>query len=712
MSGIAGFYELARPAEFGLIERMTKIMAHRGPDGDDHWQNNRVALGHCSLITTPEAQHETLPLHSAPCGLTLTCDARLDNRDELLAQLTDELERLQVLAEPLKAENVGDGALILAAYMRWGEGCAEQLLGDFAFAIWDENKQRLFCARDHVGVKPFYYHHAAGEHFVFASEIKAIFQMPQVSRARNEKRIAEYLLFAFSDHESTFYSQVRRLPAAHTLTVSRSEFRLQRYWNLSETPMQHGLSDAEADARFREILYEAVRCRLRGRAGEVGGFLSGGLDSSSLMCVAREVKREQTLAGEQSEPLPVFSTIYDEVPECDERQWINNVLDMGGLKPNWIKGESRSALMDLEEIQWFVDEPLLAPNLCSGWAQYQRASEQGVRVLLDGHGGDEVIGSGYNRLNELARAKQWKTLWRELRLLERNGFWGDDGVSANAMMRLYLAALWTPARLTRRVVAAIARRLNRNEKRHASAQNVGSAIDTKIAEGDEIINADFARRIDAASLHEAWEREQPRPNCGDRETNERVLATALQTMALETLDKAAAASGVEARYPLWDKRLVEFCLALPAQHRLRDGWSRLIIRRALENVLPPEVQWRTSKNNFMGELRRGLRVYETKRLRALAHDESSLLKDYVDKAKLNSFIEKTLGDEPHKTCHAHDVLRAACFQAWLLKTETETDDENRKQSYHKNNQPAVREGDSLDEISTLKLAKNVFSEHR
>ena len=341
MSGIAGFYPMAGQFDPSLIERMTKIMAHRGPDGDQCWQNNAIALGHCSLVTTPEAQWETLPLHSAACGLTLTCDARLDNRAELLVQLPDELERLQVLAEPLKLETIGDGALILAAYLCWGENCAAQLLGDFAFAIWDENKQHLFCARDHAGVKPFYYYHAPGERFVFGSEIKAIFQVDEVPRERSEKRIAEYLIFAFADHQSTFYTHVLRLPAAHTLTVSRTEFQLQRYWNLYDVPMQNNLSDVECDARFREILFEAVRCRMRGRKGEVGGFLSGGLDSSALMCVAREVQREQTPDGETPALLPVFSTIYDEVRECDEREWMQYVLDMDGLQPNWIQGEER-----------------------------------------------------------------------------------------------------------------------------------------------------------------------------------------------------------------------------------------------------------------------------------------------------------------------------------------------------------------------------------
>ena len=244
MSGIAGLYQITGQLDSSLIERMASIMAHRGPDGIAHWQNEAsnhgIALGHCSLITTPEAENETLPLHSAACGLTLTCDARLDNRAELIAELSDELQRLQVLAEPpqvlaapLQDEIVGDGALILASYLRWGEDCAAHLLGDFAFALWDENQQRLFCARDHVGAKPFYYHHAPGALFAFGSEIKAIFELPDVPRARSEKRIAEYLIFAFADYENTFYEEIMRLPAAHTLTVSRDAFKVQRYWGFA-----------------------------------------------------------------------------------------------------------------------------------------------------------------------------------------------------------------------------------------------------------------------------------------------------------------------------------------------------------------------------------------------------------------------------------------------------------------------------------------------
>ena len=306
-------------------------------------------------------------------------------------------------------------------------------------------------------------------------------------------------------------------------------------------------------------------------------------------------------------------------------------------------------------------------------------------MLLDGHGGDETIGYGYNRLNELAGAGQWKTLWHELRLLERNGFGGDDSVSSLNTMRLYLWALWPPARMARRMAAGIARRLNRRAQ-HQN-QNIGhNEVEAEI-DKEALIDAKFAQRIDTAHLREAWQSQQPRANCGDREINERVLADALQPLALETLDKAAAANGTEARYPLWDKRLVEFCLSLPAEQKLRDGWSRLIIRRALEGVLPQEVQWRTSKNNFAEELRRGLRVYEKARLEALVVEETLPVKSYVNKTNLASFIEKTLGDAPHNECHAHEVLRAVCLQVWLLQTEHRTlngvSDSNNKKNQQK-----------------------------
>ena len=205
MSAIVGMlFADGRPVDPGDLERMTAPLAHRGPDGKGTWLGGRVGLGHLLLTTTPESQNERLPLERD--GLTITADARLDNRDELLRALDI-------------SPAAPDGELILAAYGRWGEACPARLLGDFAFAVWDTRRRILFAARDHFGVKPLYYFCSPGV-FAFASELKALLPVPFVPRRLDEERVADYLLSLGEDTESTFYRDIRRLPPAHTITAT------------------------------------------------------------------------------------------------------------------------------------------------------------------------------------------------------------------------------------------------------------------------------------------------------------------------------------------------------------------------------------------------------------------------------------------------------------------------------------------------------------
>ncbi len=166
MSGIVGIYYInGRPVEGETLGRMVDILAHRGPDGADIWCEGNIGLGHRMLWTTPESLMEKQPLVDRTGNLVLTADARIDNRGELISAL-------RLNDSPV--EKITDSALILAAYAEWGNQCPEKLIGDFAFAIWDKRKQVLFCARDHMGVKPFYYYYEPGKFFAFASEIKGL----------------------------------------------------------------------------------------------------------------------------------------------------------------------------------------------------------------------------------------------------------------------------------------------------------------------------------------------------------------------------------------------------------------------------------------------------------------------------------------------------------------------------------------------------------
>ena len=231
---------------------MVVILAHRGLDGTGVWNNGSIGLGHRMLWTTPESLQEKLPLVSQTGDLVLTADARVDNRDELISRLglTDH-----------RSGEIADSQLILAAYEKWGEDCAEKLLGDFAFAIWDARRQEVFCARDPMGVKPFYYYHS-GRIFVFASEIKAVLCLQDVPRKLNEVKVADFLVPIFNDQINTYYQDVFRLPPAHSMTVSGGGVRTRSYWSLDPTRELHLGSDEEYVEAFRELLQRqyAVVC--------------------------------------------------------------------------------------------------------------------------------------------------------------------------------------------------------------------------------------------------------------------------------------------------------------------------------------------------------------------------------------------------------------------------------------------------------------------
>jgi asparagine synthase (glutamine-hydrolysing) len=295
MSGICGLFNLddAQVADADL-RAMTAMLNRRGPEGTGRWRDRQVGLGHTLLATTPELLFEKQPFTHEETGCTITADVRLDNRSELATALS--------LRRPL--ESTGDAELILMAYLEWGADCVERLLGDFAFSIWDPRHQALFCARDHFGMRPLYYHHLQGRHFVFASDARAILVLPQVPYRINEGRVADFLVPALEwyDYTSTFFEDVFRLPPGHRATVTPSGLDVAEYWHPQPGPELGSMSDDDYRQGFVEVFTEAVKARLRAPTGTVGSTLSGGMDSGSVVAIAKEI-----LKTRGDGPLPTYS---------------------------------------------------------------------------------------------------------------------------------------------------------------------------------------------------------------------------------------------------------------------------------------------------------------------------------------------------------------------------------------------------------------------
>ncbi|NTV62880.1 MAG: lasso peptide isopeptide bond-forming cyclase [Oscillochloris sp.] len=630
MSAIVGIYNRdARPVQGADLATMLVALAHRGPDRSAQWRSGPIGLGHGMLHTTPESLHEQLPLVSRDGSLVISADARIDNRAELIANLG--------LGDRSAS---ADSELILAAYARWGTDCPRRLLGDFSFAIWDARQQRLFCARDHLGAKPFYYTYSS-QWLAFGSEIKALLALPTVSSAVDEVAIAYYLEGAFEEPTRTFFRDIVRLPAAHTLIISRESVQTQRYWAPDATHELRLGSDAEYAEGFREAFREAVRCRLRS-AFPIGCTLSGGLDSSSVACVARDLLRQDGRAN-----LHTFSAIFPDLPardlhKVDEQRYIEAVLQTGGFQPHYTYGDRLSPLHEAERIMRHLDMAITSPNAYITWEIYRTAQQQQVRVMLDGCEGDITVSHGFEYLAELLWRGRWPTLSRELTALARES---ASGYTPRRFLWEYGARPLIPETLF--------------EGYHALRRRLGAASAPASA-----ISPGFARRVEISRRIRSQQRQSYRLFPTARELHRQDIDAVILPNVAETADKIGAAFQIESRHPFFDKRLVEFCLSLPADQKLHQGWTRAIMRHGMAGILPHDVQWRRHKSTFSPNLWRKLLEHERPQIDTIIHNPDDPIARYVDFPQLQRSYQRYTAQTSQPSDN-RNVYQATLLSLWL-----------------------------------------------
>jgi asparagine synthase (glutamine-hydrolysing) len=648
---------------------MLNILTHRGPDATGTWIDGNIGLGHRLLWTTPESLLEQQPLKSQTGELVLTADARIDNRDELIA-------RLNLSIYP--AEKITDADLILAAYEAWGEGCAEKLLGDFAVVIWDNRQQQLFCVRDHFGVKPFYYYYQPGKAFVFASEIKAILGLAEVPLRLNEVRIADYLGGMMEDKSLTSYQDILRLPPAHTLTMSAAKgLQMRRYWQLDPTRELKLNSNQEYAEAFREIFTEAVRCRLRS-AFPVGCHLSGGLDSSSIACTAR-----QLIAQNPHAQLHTFSNTFDRVPECNEDSFQQAVIAEGGLIPHAIEADRLGPLSEWEEVFRYEDEAFIGPNGFLVWQLNRATQEAGIRISLDGFDGDTTVSHGSLRFAELARSGDWKEFATEAKAISQHFDTSPSILLAHYGLP-YLQELARQGKWLKWAKSsyAIARSFRVSFPHLAFHHGLKPSIPKwgkriwhslrgnkqPLPGVNSLINSTFAARIGFEERRQILNPPRSSPR-SVREEQYQSLNSGLFTYTLELSDRSAAAFSIESRHPFMDKRLIEFCLALPSEQKLHQGWSRMVLRRAMAGILPPQVQWRGGKTDMTPSFLYGMLQLNRDLLEELVSpNEMGTIKPYVNPEVLQSSYKHCVSNSKPHDRHIMTVWRAVTLALWLRYT--------------------------------------------
>lgn len=601
MSGIAGIIRFdGAPVEPGLVEKMTAAMAHRGPDGIHHWVKGSVAIGQCMLRTTPESLEERQPLGNEDESLVLVMDGRVDNWEEL---------RRELLGRGAVLRGQSDAELVLGAYQLWGEDSPRHLLGDFAFAVWDDRRQRLFCARDHFGVKPFYYFRSK-QLLAFASEEEAFFGLPGVTGSPNEDRIAYLLVPSFEgfDFNVSWLKDILKLGPGNTMIVpADGRISTHAYWRLEPMEELRYKSDAEYEEAFRSVFLESVRCRMRAQ-GNPALMLSGGMDSASVAAAAWEIAHERP-----EQALHTFSVISDQPQECAETR---NIMAIARGHEQHAHFASVSGLdgaitdYGLTEAAWSrahpVDNSIILPAV-----MYLAASRVGHRVMFDGIDGDLVTYTPTHYQASLLRAGAWHETWQEARLARIN----------NAYQKHFPL----PEILARSAWSAFAPVWLRRLKSQLGCYARGGRF------GASLINPEFAREIRLAErLADQHSRALARGRQTEQETHIHALTQPGITRGVEGYDRVAARHGIEPRHPWTDIRLVEFYLRLPMRQKARHGWTKYLLRSAISPALDPEVRWHSGKGHLGWQLTRRMMTRNLEELSAVQVRERASIERYVD----------------------------------------------------------------------------------
>ncbi|CAN5359860.1 lasso peptide isopeptide bond-forming cyclase [soil metagenome] len=533
---------------------MLNAMGTRGPVERFGSTSGPACFGAGHLPFRPADGFELLSSSVSGQDWLIAADSRLDDPEALR----------QRLGGPPR----GSAALILDAYRTWGEAAMDRLEGDFAFAIWDPERQSVFFARDRFGVKPFFFLEQPGR-FVFASEAKGLLAHARTPRRVPRIRIAEFLAGEVPPEGESFFADIRRVPAGSCGTVGEGGVRVRRYW----TPvLPERSTDQDPATTFRSLFEEAVNRRITPGAPLVS-MLSGGLDSSSITSVARRL-----LADRGHLPLHTVSMIFPDHPGGDETRFIDSLLTQGGYAPGYIKISQFDPFAGFRDSMRIQDSLVLAPGLEFNRDIY-RALPTGC-VMLSGHGGDEVVSKGEGHLNDLARARDWKGLWKA------TGGVADLYGSSHAEVFWSFFQAFGPGRYKirafRRALARVVPNRNKGDATLLSG-TLAAQYGAEIGKGTPSKHQLEGRALDLATL-----------------------AGPLQPYALEVLDRESAAAGVESRYPFWDQRLLEFSMSLDPSTKLKDGWTRMVLREAMGQDLPDDIRWRRDKYDFSSVIIQGL----------------------------------------------------------------------------------------------------------
>lgn len=565
MCGIFGLLSQSLTKEHieSKLKVMSKILEHRGPDGngiwvDDNLSNLNVGLGHnrLSIIDLTDGAKQPMSLSER---FVITFNGEIYNYIELKEKL---------IQSGINFKSNSDTEVLLHMYAQYGEDCLDQIDGMFAFAIWDKIKLELFCARDRFGEKPFYYNLSNGE-FTFSSEIKGLISSG-VSNTQNEEMVYNYLFYNklhdSQDLSKTFYSQVKSLPPAHVLKFNnKNELIIKKYWSASSLSLtQSDLSFNEATLEFEKLFSSSLSKRLRSDV-KLGASLSGGLDSSFSVSMINRVA-----------PDIEFSTFSAKFPGFikDESKYIDIVRSYVNSSNFDCFPTENSITAKLSNVLHFQDEPILSPSILVQYDVMKLANENAVKVIIDGQGADEYL-AGYTGFNDVFFKEMFKKSPRLFLKKYKEFLNFNKGNKIN--------------KSSKRVLSTLAKSIVGNKSLNTLSEfNIGKQLSKNGSNSlKDYFNDNKKFKFKSNYVFQNL----------DQCLRHSLFNGDLQDL-LRFADRNSMANSVETRLPFLNHELVDFVLSLPSEYKFRNGYTKAILREAMKDKLPNEIIFRKEKVGY------------------------------------------------------------------------------------------------------------------
>jgi len=623
LSGIVALFHLdGRLAEQATLERLVYPIRHRAVDGLKLWCQESSSLAHLHLQSTPTSCNEVQPA-GCPQGLAISLDGRLDNREELINKLPGTSAR--------DLQNLSDAACVLAAYREFEESFAQHLKGDFAIALFDCAQQKLLLARDIMGIRPLY-HCQTQKTFLAASEIKSVLAYPGFQTRPDDDALADLLLAGDPyERERTCFAGISRVLPGHTVVVTPGKVRSFQYRDFDTTRQIRCASIEEYAERLRALFEQAVRRRLRS-SHPVAVMVSGGLDSSAILCQADLLKR----AGASVAPCMAISMTFPQGTDADEKQYLNDIeacykisiRKLAFSRLRFVDGEKSIWNSELPQLEWDARSELL-----------RTADQIGCRVVLDGYYGDQMLANG-GYLVDLARNFRWLQLRRDF------AEWGRwmaevDPTIMKQELRLILSRGLVPYKLVR----TVRRHMGIRESRHPVwyARPFRERAFRRYVGSQQV-----PRRFVSYYAKTCYE----------------FLTARLRLNVVEKDNKAGAIQALEKAYPFMDADLIEFLLAIPGHIVNWKGVPKGLFREAMKGVLPESIRLRDWKGDFTALNNDAAASDYAKFQRYLVPACSAVTNGYMDPLGVQSEFPNRKFDR-NNSLPAAQVTAAVALELWL-----------------------------------------------